>query len=104
MPPVAAPFFQWAYRIIFMAIATTIPALACVPVCDTQRTIGEQEFLDYLIDRLVTTSGVALSSLTSANLRTAVDTALCAIEGRTSFSTVSPETKRAIALYLASQS
>jgi len=86
-----------------MALSTTIPALACVSVCDTQRVIGEQEFLDYLIDKLATAAGVSISSLTSANLRTAVDTALCDLQDRTAFSTVSPETKRAIALYLASQ-
>lgn len=86
-----------------MAIATTISALDCVPVCDTQRTIGEAEFLDYLIDLLATAADIDIADLTSANLRTAVDTALCDLQGRTAFSTVSPETKRAIALYLASQ-
>jgi hypothetical protein len=86
-----------------MAIAATVSGIECVKDCYEIRELDDPAFLDFVIDLLVTQSGVSLASITSANLRTAVDNALCTLQDRQVFSVSSPLKKKAIVLYLLSQ-
>ena len=82
-----------------MALLDTIPALNCVSYCDTVRTISEESFLDYVIDALSTLASTPVADITSSEIQTAVDDALCSMEGIKN-STVSPEHKMGIILAL----
>jgi hypothetical protein len=82
-----------------MALLDTITAEACISVCDTTRTISEDDFLDYMLDALSASLGVPLTDLTGADIRAAVDTALCAMEGLKN-SPIPVEQKRALFLAL----
>lgn len=86
-----------------MAIAATVAGIQCVQSCYETRELDDPAFFDFVIDQLVTQKGVALNSITSAQLRTAVDNALCTLQDRQVFSTSSPLKKKAIILYLLSQ-
>ena len=85
-----------------MALFNMIAAEACVAICDTTRTISEDDFLDYLIG-VLSDSITPVTDVTPANIQDGVDEALCAMEGRKN-STISVEQKRALVLgILASQ-
>lgn len=86
-----------------MAIATTVSAVDCVPVCDTTFALSDAQFFLILIDRLATAAGVDISDITSANLNEATYEAQCALEDRVAFYNASPEQMKAIALYLLSE-
>jgi len=82
-----------------MALLDTISAEACVSICDTTRTISEDDMLDYLINAMSASFSTPLTELTGSDIQTAVDTALCAMEGAPN-GTISVEQKRAILLAL----
>jgi hypothetical protein len=86
-----------------MALATTVSAVDCVPVCDTTFALSDAQFFLILIDRLATAAGVDLADITSANLNAATYDAMCDLEDRIAFYNASPEQMKAIALYLLSQ-
>lgn len=86
-----------------MAIGDTISALNCIVPCDTMRTLSDAQFLSVLIDRLVTASGVDIADITGPDLATAADDALCDLQDRVPFYNASPETLKAVALYLLSE-
>lgn len=82
-----------------MALRDTITAQACVSICDTTRTVSEDDFLDYMINALSASTSTPLPDLTSSEIQDAVDTVVCAMEDVPN-SPVSVEQKRAIFLAL----
>lgn len=86
-----------------MALAATITAVDCVPVCDTLLELDDAQFYATLIDLLLTETGLSLSTITAAQLSTAVSTARCNLQDRVVFSTSSPMKQKAIIVYLAQQ-
>lgn len=86
-----------------MALADTVVALSCVPICGENRVLSDAQFFLLLIDKLATQTGIAIGDITSGDLATAVNDGLCDLEDRVAFSDASPEKLKAIALYLADQ-
>jgi hypothetical protein len=86
-----------------MAVADTVSALDCVPICPETRALSDAQFFALLIDKLATEAGVDLADITQADLLEASEDGFCDLQGRVVFSTQSPETLKAIALYLVNQ-
>lgn len=86
-----------------MALSDTATAVNCVAVCDNARTLSESQFLLLLIDLLATEAGIDIADVTPADLKTTVDDAYCDLQDRAYLYSASPETLRALALYLANQ-
>lgn len=82
-----------------MALLDTVTAEACVSFCDTTRTISEDDMLDYLINAMSASFSTPLTDLSGSDIQTAVDTAICAMEGLKN-GTIPVEQKRAILLAL----
>lgn len=86
-----------------MPISDTATAVNCLSVCDNALTLSEPQFLLLLIDYLATSAGIDLADITPSDLKTAVDDGYCLLLDRAYSFNQSPETMRAIALYLATQ-
>jgi len=84
-----------------MPIPATVTALGCVPVCDFPTSLSEQQFFALLIDKLATEAGINLADITAGDLLEATEDGLCALQDVVPAISASPETLRAIALYLA---
>jgi hypothetical protein len=86
-----------------MALFDTITALNCVTPCPESRSLSDQQALALIIDKLATAAGIEIADITSGDLLTATDDGLCELLDRDPALSVSPETLKAIALYLATQ-
>lgn len=86
-----------------MALSDTITAINCVNPCDAPTSLSETQFLALLINKLSTATGIDLSDITSGNLLDAVKGGLCELKDVAPAINASPETMRAIALYIAGE-
>lgn len=86
-----------------MAIATTVSAINCVPVCTEIRALSESQFMLMLIDKLADEAGIDLADITTGDLLSSVEDGICELQDRTAFYNASPEQVRAIAYYLLTQ-
>lgn len=89
-----------------MALSVTIPAIDCTPTCDTLTELDDAQFYSVLINLLVENSGSTLpqinAALSPADLSAAVNVARCSLEQfGVQLPTASPQTLKALALYLA---
>lgn len=86
-----------------MAIADTLSALQCIPVCPEMRSLSDAQFFTLVIEKLATAGDIDLSTITAGDLQTAVEDGLCDLQDRSAFYNVSPEVLKALVLHLVNE-
>lgn len=86
-----------------MPVFETITALNCVKPCDTALALSDQQFFALVADKLATAAGIDLSEVEPGDLLTATEDGLCELLDQAPAISASPETLKALILFLASQ-